>query len=63
MLLLHKVTDEVLSEGVIHLMPTPVQNPTLKAAVDFAVGDISSENFQSFLKIYHLPTQKQSSFY
>ena len=41
MLLLHKLTDGVLSEGVIHPMPIAVQNPTLKAAVDFAVGTIS----------------------
>ena len=41
MLLLYKVTDGVLSEGVIHPMPIAVQNPTLKAAVDFAVCTIS----------------------
>ena len=46
-LLLRKVTDGVLSEGVIHPMPITAPNPTLKAAVDFAVGTISLKEFTS----------------
>ena len=38
MLLSHKSTDGAHSEGVIHPMPVAVRNPTLRAAVDFAVG-------------------------
>ena len=40
-LLLHKSSNGAQSDGVIHPMPVAVQNPSLKAAVDFAVGTTS----------------------